>query len=151
MPHTFYTMQSRVQDIIAQFEITLSPSGATLRDLHAALNRFSEERVLSGGLRYRLELIIDELVTNNMVHGGCCSNCDVMTVRILDCSSELIIEIIDTGHPFDPTAHPSPPPCTENGLTGIGKAGLCLVRHLVRDIKYQRTADRNYLTLILNK
>lgn len=135
----------------ARFEYTLARPEKKHAALLAAVERFSLKRNLSQALRYRLSVIIDELVINAIMHGGCCGENQTLSVSILDQPTELIIKIIDTGSPFDPT-RPLLPRCPEKGRpVPIGGVGLKMVQHLADRIHYCRHDDRNVILLSLNK
>ncbi len=84
------------------------------------------------------------------MHGACSGEDQTIKVHILDHENELIIEIIDTGRPFDPTTHPLSR-CPEGAPVLLGGAGLCLVRRLADRIQYTRSRDHNHLLISLNK
>jgi anti-sigma regulatory factor (Ser/Thr protein kinase) len=143
-------MQRENGTLSAQLDFTLTQPEKNQADLLTAIERFAVQLALSDALRYRLALIVDEVVTNCIVHGACNSKNQTIKVHILDQESELIIEISDTGRPFDPTTHPLSP-CPEGEPVLLGGAGLCLVRRLANGIKYTRSRDHNHLLISLNK
>ncbi len=143
-------MQRENGSLSAQLDFTLSRPEKNQAELLAAIERFAVRLALSEALRYRLALIVDEVVTNCIVHGACNGKDHTIRVHILDRESELIIEISDTGCPFDPTSHPEPR-CPEGEPVLLGGAGLCLVRRLANGIQYTRSRDHNHLLISLNK
>jgi anti-sigma regulatory factor (Ser/Thr protein kinase) len=134
----------------ARFEITLSRPEENPAALLTAIEQYGLERALSHTLRYRLGVIVDELVTNAILHGGCTGEQQTLSVSVVDRPDELIVEIIDTGRLFDPTTHVLSC-CHEGEQVPIGGVGLCLVRHLASRMEYTRHKNRNRLLIFINK
>ncbi len=144
-------MQKEKDTISSQFQFALSPPEKNQAALLAAIEQFGLENALPEACRYRLGLIVDELVTNILVHGTIKGPDLTINVHIFNHENELVIEIIDTGRPFDPTGHPLSYPCPESASLVIGGRGLCLVRRLADRIHYTRSKDHNHLLISLNK
>ncbi len=62
-----------------------------------------------------------------------------------------IIEIIDSGIPFDMTSLSDPDLTADVEERKIGGLGIFLVRKMVDEVRYQREKDRNILTLAVKK
>lgn len=139
-----------MDDLPARFEITFSRPEDNHAALLVAVEQYGRERGLNQVLRYQLGVIVDELVMNSIMHGGCTGENHTLSVGIIDHPNELLVEIIDSGLPFDPTALVSR--CPRDTLQiSIGGVGLCLVRRFADCMKYTRTKNRNHLRLSLNK
>ena len=143
-------MQKKQGDTTGQIEFTLSPPEKDQAALLAAIDQFGIEQGLLESFRYRLGLIVDELVTNSTVHGTCSGADQTVKVYIAVHESNLVIEIVDSGLPFDPTTHPLPHCCPQDGPVSVGGAGLSLVRRLADQIHYSRSNDHNHLVITLN-
>ena len=139
-----------MDDRPARFEANFSRPEDNHAALLVAVEQYGRERGLNQGLRYRLGVIVDELVMNAIMHGGCTGEQNTLSVGIIDHPNELLIEIIDSGLPFDPTALVSRFP-KDTLQISIGGVGLCLVRRLADWMQYTRTKNRNHLRLSLNK
>ena len=133
-----------------QLEFTLSPPEKDQAALLAAIEQFGIEQGFVEAFRYRLGLIVDELVTNSTVHGACSGADQTVKVHIVVHENDLVIEIIDTGLPFDPTTHPLQHCCPQDGPVSIGGAGLSLVRRLADQIHYRRSNGHNHLVITLH-
>ncbi len=143
-------MQSEKNGISARFEATFSRPEENHAAILAAVEQFGLERALNQWLRYRLGVIIDELVMNAIMHGGCTGENQTVSVTVFDRANEVLIKIIDTGLPFDPTILVSR--CLDEGSQiPIGGVGLCLVRRLADRMQYRREKGRNHLVISLNK
>jgi len=134
----------------AHFEHTLTRPEDEQAQLTAAVERFGRDRLLPAPVRYRLSLIIDELVSNCIAHGTRPGQDRTIHVRVTDGADALSVEIIDSGPPFDPSTYPISR-CPEHGPAAIGGMGLCLVRKIVSGIEYSRLDSSNHVRLTLAK
>ena len=135
----------------ARFTWTLGRPKENHADLLAAVEQYGLQRTLGQAMRYRLGVIIDELVSNATSHGRCGEEQQMLSVAIADHPKELVITLIDNGLPFDPTSH-ALTPCPEKGTDiPIGGVGLCLVRRLADRMQYSRNDHRNHLSIFLDK
>ena len=143
-------MTGEKQAAEARIDLVIDQSKPDQGSLLAAIDGFAAARALSETLRYRLGLIVDELVTNCIVHGACLSRGNEIRVTVEDRENELFVEIIDAGQTFDPTATP-PPQCPQTGQVAVGGVGLSLVRRFAEWAHYNRSDNRNHLRLSLKK
>jgi anti-sigma regulatory factor (Ser/Thr protein kinase) len=98
----------------------------------------------------RINLCLDELLTNTIQYGYSDGQPHEISVELLVEHGELHIEIIDDAQPFDPLQE-SPPPDLHSPLEErpIGGLGLHLVRQLTDSQHYERDPQgRNRLRLI---
>jgi serine/threonine-protein kinase RsbW len=72
-----------------------------------------------------------------------------LTVRIWPDASELIVELIDSGVPFDPLARPDPDTTLPLEERPIGGLGVMLIRRSVDRVSYRRCDGCNVLTLVM--
>ena len=90
----------------------------------------------------QLNLILDELITNIIEHGGGCSKCPI-EIRLEKTNSQLKAHLSDGGPPFDPTQ------CKNTDLTlpmderKCGGLGILFVRKFSDCCSYQRKDDKN--------
>jgi anti-sigma regulatory factor (Ser/Thr protein kinase) len=143
-------MQREKDAMTASFDFTLARPAEEQAALLAALERFGEKRKLLPPLRYRLGLVVDEMISNCIAHGTVPGQDTTIRVSIIDLEDKVVIEIIDTGPPFDPSTHPISR-CPEKGPAAIGGMGLCLVRNLAADFVYTRGQSSNHLRITLAK
>jgi len=66
-------------------------------------------------------------------------------------AGRLIIEIIDSGIPFDMTSLPDPNLTADMEERKIGGLGIFLIKKMVDEVKYRREKDQNILNLIIKK
>ena len=103
---------------------------------------------------YRLRLAVDEVATNIISHGyteAGLDGCITLTVRFTE--SALVIELEDTGAPYDaeqqelPTPQELASPLEERKVGGLG---LFIVIHSVDDFRQERVGLKNKTTLIMH-
>lgn len=63
----------------------------------------------------------------------------------------LIVEVIDSGIPFDMTELPDPDTTTDISERRIGGLGIFLVKKMANEVHYHREGDRNILNLVFRK
>ena len=122
------------------------------------LQRAAEEIEAHGGRHgwprkwiYNTNLSVDELVTNVVLYGfdEPSKQRDIeLTLSVID--SNLVVEIIDQGAPFNPFEEVNEPtldaPLEERQIGGLG---VHFVKSLVSETSYQRIDDKNCITLVL--
>jgi serine/threonine-protein kinase RsbW len=133
-----------------RLQLSLGRPCGSHADLLTAVNHFCEQLKLSKTLQYQLVLIVDELVTNSLLHGRCSEDNLPIEVTIEDHDTDLIITIVDSGMPFDPTLY-NCPPCTDANAMVPGGVGLCLVRNLSKTMHYYHQDQQNKIVVTLTK
>jgi anti-sigma regulatory factor (Ser/Thr protein kinase) len=133
------------------FEFSLNRLEDDQQNLLAALEEFARARALPDALRYRLGLIVDEIVSNSLTHGRSRGEDCSVSVVVTDGEEDVVVEIVDTCPPFDPTAH-AVERCTGEGEVHVGGVGLCLVRNLAARMDYARSqgCNRTRITICKN-
>ena len=66
-------------------------------------------------------------------------------------SSSLVIDILDTGKPFDIQAVPEPDLTLDISERKIGGLGIYLIKKMVSEVQYRREGGSNILTLVIDK
>ena len=122
-----------------------------LADLVQAVETFSAEDDWPSELGYRVTLVIDELVQNVIDYGY--EDHEASASVFIDSDTErIVIEIIDSGKPFDPlTEAPEPDISSAIEDRPIGGLGVFFVRTLMDEVTYQRDSNRNHLTMMVHK
>ena len=113
----------------------------------------AREAQLDGKTAYRLQLAVDEVATNIVVHAyeekG--RTGELHLGAAID-ASELRLHLEDTGEAYDPTARPDPTnldqPLEEREIGGLG---LFLARRSVDELLYERRGDRNRMTFVIRR
>jgi serine/threonine-protein kinase RsbW len=95
-------------------------------------------------LAHAIELCLDEVVTNIVMHGGAAVG--KITIEIDQDAAAVRARIEDDGAGFDPTAEDRPLPESLDEA-GIGGLGIVLVRRFSSALHYERVGGYNRLTL----
>ena len=119
-----------------------------LSRLVAETSRFCAAHALSDEVDFDLNLVLEELFTNAVRHGGCEGTSDAVRVQLDLQPGGVSIAVADRGAPFDPTAAPAPNLETPLESRPVGGLGIHLVRQIVRDLRYERVDGWNRLTML---
>ena len=91
-------------------------------------------------MRLKLELIVEELMTNTVKHGRPDPGSQIeIAFESAASGAGVSLTYVDRGNAFDPTAITGPPPS--------GGFGLSLIRGLSVELAYERRCDANHLRL----
>jgi anti-sigma regulatory factor (Ser/Thr protein kinase) len=99
-------------------------------------------------IRYKMMLALEEAVTNVIDHAfGDVPPPHLIRVQLEITAKTLVAEIIDNGHPFDPTGAPDPDLTLPLEQRTPGGLGVHLMRNVMDRLHYHRDADGNVLRL----
>ena len=104
---------------------------------------------LDAGRALRLELAVEEWVVNLCTHAYAARDGE-LEIAVRQRNGQLLIEIIDQGPPFDPTASPEPDAALPLEQRKPGGLGLLLVRRMTDGLRYSRDGERNIVTLVVD-
>lgn len=93
-----------------------------------------------------ITLILDELISNTILHGECDKK-QPIDITLMKAGQTLTIQIIDAGFPFDPTRCNIPDTSLPLEQRKCGGLGILLVRQFCEYWHYTRQGDKNILTL----
>jgi serine/threonine-protein kinase RsbW len=115
--------------------------------LHRELENFGQKCSLSSKTLFELNLILEEVLANVISYAFRDNQRHEIVVRAELRAGELVMEVEDDGHPFNPLQ--IPPPDLERPLERrkAGGLGLHLVRELTNGIEYHRKDDKNRLVM----
>jgi len=125
----------------------LTNKDSELTKLHAKLVKLENRWSLSAKTVTELNLILDELVTNIIEHGGCEEEC-IIAIELVKENSSITLTVTDNGPSFDPTVTPAPDISLPLEQRRCGGLGIHLVRKFSDGSRYKRENGRNVLTLI---
>ena len=131
--------------------LTLANRADEVPRLVTKVESFGASAGLSDALLFRVMLALDEVVTNIVRHAFDDGDVHEIAITITVDAGVVTVVVADGGRPFDP--HTVPPADVHAPLEHrpIGGLGVHLVRSLAQDMAYQRTDDRNVLTLRLTE
>lgn len=117
----------------------------------AEIETLAEREGWTPDLTFKVNLALEELVINIMDYGFEGGDHEI-EITLISEDHRLILEISDTGKPFDPlTEAPVPDVDAPMEDRPIGGLGIYLVRNMMDDMQYRRENDRNYLTLTTSR
>lgn len=90
----------------------------------------------------QLNLILDELITNIIEHGGGCSKCPI-EIELKKTNSQYQVTLSDGGPPFDPTLCKTTDVTLPMNERKCGGLGILFVRKFSDYCRYQRKDDKN--------
>jgi len=125
----------------------LTNKDSELTKLHANLVKLEKRWSLPVKTVNEMNLILDELVSNIVEHGGCENICTI-GIELMKEDTVITLRVTDNGPSFDPTITPAPDislPIEERPCGGLG---IHLVRKFSDGCSYKRENNLNVLTLI---
>lgn len=112
------------------------------------INGISEQVQLSADENMSLNLALEEIVSNIILYAYPPDTDEVIHINVdISDDDELTFEIVDSGKEFDPTQAPEADINLSLEERPIGGLGIFIVRNIMDDVSYQRSADKNILTL----
>jgi serine/threonine-protein kinase RsbW len=66
-------------------------------------------------------------------------------------SENLILEILDTGRPFNPLSRQDPDTSLNLEDRPIGGLGIYLIKQLMDEVHYRQEGDKNILTMVIRR
>ncbi len=124
------------------FTRTVPATTRSVQELEDALEHWARSNDLGPRDVFRLNLVLDELVTNIVHHGYRDAGGDV-DVRVALGDGDLVVTLRDRARPHDPFSAAAP------DLTGgledrsMGGLGVHFVRSVAREFTYRRDGDAN--------
>ena len=122
---------------------------AEIERLGAAIEAFGDECGLAVGDVYKINLALDELVTNLISYAYPDGGEHAIDLHLALADGRVTAILVDDAAPFDPLVEVAAPdldaPLDERPIGGLG---LHFVRTLMDECSYQRDGERNRLTLI---
>ena len=97
----------------------------------------------------KIGICLDEIYTN-IVSYGYAGRDKVGTVEVIVSRSPKSISItfLDDGNPFNPLEREDPDVTLSAEERGVGGLGIFIVKKVMDDVQYQRTATQNYLKIV---
>ena len=121
-----------------------------LREIGTAAEKvdaFCEAQGISMQVAYAVNLSIDEILTNTISYGydDDAEHRIDLTFRVD--GETLVVVIVDDGRPFDSSTEREPDFDATLEERALGGLGLFLVQQMMDEMTYERSDDRNVITL----
>ena len=131
----------------ASFHQTIANDFAELSGLMQAATGFLESRGVDAQAVYRINLALEEMVTNIIKYGYDAPGRHEIEVALDVGANEVTVVIIDDGHDFNPILQERKPPAEKPEDLEIGGLGIHLIKKLLDRIDYRREEGRNILEI----
>lgn len=101
---------------------------------------------------YHCQMAVDETLTNIIEHGyQYQAEGNAIEIECQTSPDQFLIILYDNGPAFNPLEHEAPDPDAPLDTREPGGWGIYFIRRLMDDVRYERTRDRNRLTLVKNR
>ena len=128
--------------------ITLPAQLEFLQEFIAAVSSCAKKQGFSTKKVQEIELATEEALVNVFKYSYPEGAGDVEVVCTLE-GNTLMVDIIDSGIPFDVTSVRDPDINADISDRKIGGLGIFFIKKLMDDVRYQRENDRNVLRLVI--
>ena len=131
-----------------RLSIDLDAKLSELRTLPGPVERFGEAHDLGLKMNFVINLALEELITNTVIHGQF-DNLGQPRIHIgLYVENQTVFLIVESdGRPFDPTQDTQPDTTSELDSRPVGGLGLHLVKSQADRVSYEYVNNRNRLQL----
>lgn len=126
---------------------TIGNTLTSLPPLTTAVNLFLDQHTVGHEAIFRVNLAIEEIVTNIIKYGYDDTAPHTISVNLTLFPDTIRLQLKDDGHPFDPLQTPEPNIHVPLDQRKIGGLGLHLVRETVSRIAYRRENGANLLEM----
>ena len=120
---------------------------ADIEILAEKIESFGEMQGIPNSIIFAINLCLDELITNTIKYGYNDTNEHSITIDLELTETEVIIELIDDGLPFNPLERSDPDIGQDLDDRPIGGLGIYLVRNMMNQVNYQRQDDKNQVIM----
>jgi sigma-B regulation protein RsbU (phosphoserine phosphatase) len=118
-----------------------------LQRLNQIVTEFAERHGLASELVFRLNLVLEEIITNVISYGYKDGLGHEISVRLSWKDPNIKVEVEDDGRPFNPLEAPPPDMVKPLAERNVGGLGIHLVREMMDELEYRRESDKNILVL----
>ena len=129
------------------FRMAIGADPGEVARVGAAFADFADQHALPAAVRRSVNVALDELLTNTLVHGFAGGTGGEATVEVELRPDRVAVTLTDDGKAYDPFGRATP----DTGLSieerQIGGLGIHLVRRMMDEAGYQRRGDRNVVML----
>ncbi len=112
------------------------------------LDEFAGQFDMPPAIAATFHIIFDDLLNNVISYGFNDEQRHLIDITMELTANSIIVTVADDGVPFNPIDETAPDTKLSVEDRQIGGLGIHLVINMVDDISYQRTGDKNVLTLM---
>lgn len=141
-----------VDEKTAEYQIVLQNQPGEVVRLSQWINQtVAPQLQLSEKLTFRLDLVLEEALTNVIDYAFATEAPQPITVRLWAEPATITAQIIDAGKPFNPLQDHEVKLANSLEEAGQGGLGLHLIRSYAQTCHYQRLDNQNILTLTFDR
>jgi serine/threonine-protein kinase RsbW len=129
------------------FHQTIANDFANLGELMESATRFLESEGVDAQAVYRINLALEEMVTNIIKYGYDTPGRHEIDVTLDVGAKEVALVIVDDGHGFNPVLQEKKEPADNPEDREIGGWGIPLIKKLLHSMDYRREGGRNILEI----
>jgi serine/threonine-protein kinase RsbW len=126
------------------FAITLPSGEASVEAGRLALIEYLEPLALDAKVLNRIEVVLEELVSNVVRHA---TQADLLSIAAQCRGDAVVLAVEDDGQPFNPLEAAEHAGFTSLDDAPLGGLGIPLIRRLSRSVRYDRIGTMNRLTV----
>jgi serine/threonine-protein kinase RsbW len=135
---------------IRELDLVLHNDGLEIPRLASTLEYFAEMENIPPKTLFRLNLALDELLTNMISYGYPEPRLGRIDVRVRYDGNRVEVRLADDALAFDPFSAPEPDISSGVEDRPIGGLGVHFVRTLMDEVSYCREGLQNVVTIALN-
>jgi len=133
------------------FKRTIPNDIYSLQTLMNASTNFLEDQGVDDQSVYRINLALEEMITNTIKHGYNDYEDHEIQVSIEVLNDEIVGIIEDNGHEFDPLTQNDTERKASLEELPIGGLGIHLIKKMLSHMAYKREGDRNILEVRMKR
>jgi phosphoserine phosphatase RsbU/P len=118
-----------------------------IQRLNQIVSEFAVQHHLAAELAFRVNLVLEEIVTNVISYGYDDRLEHEISVRLSWQDPRIELEVKDDGRPFNPLEAPQPETGRPLIEKPVGGWGIHLIRRMMDHLEYRREGDKNCLLL----
>ena len=131
--------------------IKLSAEINNLRTLIDYVSNSAGEKGFASDKISKIELATEEVFVNICNHAYKGEKGDVEVTCSFDGEERFVVEIVDSGPPFDMLSSKNPDITSDISERSVGGLGLLFIKQIMDEVTYKRENDKNILSLVVLK
>lgn len=132
------------------FSISISNSLSEVSKATEAFELYSDQSGIPASVTMKINVVLDDLLTNIVSYAFPEGGEHEILISIEKSANRLRLMIEDGGLPFDPFGQPEVDTSQALEEKEIGGLGIHLIKNIMDEASYQRSGDRNLVTLVMN-
>ncbi len=130
-----------------ELQLSIPARLSEVHELAARVEEFGDTHGLPDPKVYVINLVLDELITNVVMHGFGGVREPEIRITLRMAAGALVLSVEDNGQPFDPTRDSEPDVSSPLPSRPIGGLGLHLVKNFADRLSYEFAGGWNRVTL----